>query len=334
MPCPAAGNPKPHWPKLSTEMLHITLIDIFLYYLRSLSGICSHAVLALLLQRLLVLRGVFPGTGSLRQDRRNGQSLFRPAASGQPPGLPRAQPRALSHRFPPCASAARRVLVGGHVQVGARPARPAAPLRAGVRSAACAGRPAGRGSPSLLPFLLLCKVNKLVGCVRRFCFVFLTRHARGLASGKQALAYDGRAEHQPRPGSKAGGGRAPGLSRPGSEPLPPPQGGLRGPQARPRPQAASPWQPRGRPGPACRATIERARRAAAPEAEAGAAGQGGGAMKPAVDEMFPEGAGPYVDLDEAGGSTGLLMDLAANEKAVHADFFNDFEDLFDDDDIQ
>ncbi|XP_008963886.1 COP9 signalosome complex subunit 9 isoform X2 [Pan paniscus] len=57
-------------------------------------------------------------------------------------------------------------------------------------------------------------------------------------------------------------------------------------------------------------------------------------MKPAVDEMFPEGAGPYVDLDEAGGSTGLLMDLAANEKAVHADFFNDFEDLFDDDDIQ
>uniref|UniRef100_G3UB84 COP9 signalosome complex subunit 9 n=1 Tax=Loxodonta africana TaxID=9785 RepID=G3UB84_LOXAF len=47
-------------------------------------------------------------------------------------------------------------------------------------------------------------------------------------------------------------------------------------------------------------------------------------MKPAVDEMFPEGAGPYVDLDEAGGSTGLLMDLAANEKAVHADFFNAF----------
>uniref|UniRef100_A0A3B4A4F7 COP9 signalosome complex subunit 9 n=1 Tax=Periophthalmus magnuspinnatus TaxID=409849 RepID=A0A3B4A4F7_9GOBI len=45
-------------------------------------------------------------------------------------------------------------------------------------------------------------------------------------------------------------------------------------------------------------------------------------MKPAVDEMFPEGAGPYVDLDEAGGSTGLLMDLSANEKAVHADFFN------------
>ncbi|XP_041043735.1 COP9 signalosome complex subunit 9-like [Carcharodon carcharias] len=57
-------------------------------------------------------------------------------------------------------------------------------------------------------------------------------------------------------------------------------------------------------------------------------------MKPAVDEMFPEDAGPYVDPDEAGGSSGLLRDLAANEKAVHADFFNDFEDLYDDDDIQ
>lgn len=75
-------------------------------------------------------------------------------------------------------------------------------------------------------------------------------------------------------------------------------------------------------------------------------------MKPTVvaDEMFPEGAGPFMELDEvnreyspfsysgneisnengflfvcnlkAGGSTGLLMDLAANEKDVHADFFN------------
>ncbi|KAL7374144.1 hypothetical protein ABVT39_022821 [Epinephelus coioides] len=50
-------------------------------------------------------------------------------------------------------------------------------------------------------------------------------------------------------------------------------------------------------------------------------------MKPAVDEMFPEGAGPYVDLDEAGGSSGLLMDLAANEKAVHSDFFNAGESI-------
>lgn len=27
-------------------------------------------------------------------------------------------------------------------------------------------------------------------------------------------------------------------------------------------------------------------------------------MKPAVDEMFPEGAGPYVDLDEVRGGRG------------------------------
>lgn len=49
-----------------------------------------------------------------------------------------------------------------------------------------------------------------------------------------------------------------------------------------------------------------------------------GIMKPTVvaDEMFPEGPGPFMDLEEAGGSTGLLMDLAANEKDVHADFYN------------
>jgi hypothetical protein len=59
-------------------------------------------------------------------------------------------------------------------------------------------------------------------------------------------------------------------------------------------------------------------------------------MKPTVvaDEMFPEGTGPYMDLEEAGDSSRLLMDLAANEKAVHADFFNDFDDLYDDDDLQ
>ena len=59
-------------------------------------------------------------------------------------------------------------------------------------------------------------------------------------------------------------------------------------------------------------------------------------MKPTVvsDEMLPEGAGHYVDLEDAGGFSGLLMDLAANEKAVHADFFTDFEDLYDDDDLQ
>ncbi|KAG4071812.1 hypothetical protein HA402_005973 [Bradysia odoriphaga] len=53
-------------------------------------------------------------------------------------------------------------------------------------------------------------------------------------------------------------------------------------------------------------------------------------MKPtlAADEMFPEGAN-FMDLDEPGSGSGLLMDLAANEKDVHSDFFNDFEDLFD-----
>jgi len=59
-------------------------------------------------------------------------------------------------------------------------------------------------------------------------------------------------------------------------------------------------------------------------------------MKPGsivADEMFPEGAGPYMDIEEAGGSSALLMDLAANEKSVHVDFPNDFEDLFDDDDL-
>lgn len=28
-------------------------------------------------------------------------------------------------------------------------------------------------------------------------------------------------------------------------------------------------------------------------------------MKPAVDEMFPEGAGPYVDLDEVGAERNI-----------------------------
>ncbi|KAL4832475.1 hypothetical protein H8958_004506 [Nasalis larvatus] len=51
-------------------------------------------------------------------------------------------------------------------------------------------------------------------------------------------------------------------------------------------------------------------------------------MKPAVDEVFPEVAGPYVDLHEAVGSTRFLMDLATNEKAVHAEFLTGFEDLF------
>ncbi|XP_032249274.1 COP9 signalosome complex subunit 9-like [Neomonachus schauinslandi] len=57
-------------------------------------------------------------------------------------------------------------------------------------------------------------------------------------------------------------------------------------------------------------------------------------MKLEVDKIFPKGMGPYMDLDETEGSTGLLMNLAVNEKAVHADFLKDFVDLFDNDDIQ
>ncbi|XP_017753517.1 PREDICTED: myeloma-overexpressed gene 2 protein homolog [Eufriesea mexicana] len=59
-------------------------------------------------------------------------------------------------------------------------------------------------------------------------------------------------------------------------------------------------------------------------------------MKPntlVADEMFPEGGGSYIELEEVGGSR-LLVDLTASEKAVHADFFNDFNDLYDDDDLE
>lgn len=35
---------------------------------------------------------------------------------------------------------------------------------------------------------------------------------------------------------------------------------------------------------------------------------------------------------QSGGSSAILMDLASNEKHVHADFYNDFDDLFDDGD--
>ncbi|XP_026667459.1 COP9 signalosome complex subunit 9 [Ceratina calcarata] len=58
-------------------------------------------------------------------------------------------------------------------------------------------------------------------------------------------------------------------------------------------------------------------------------------MKPTLvaDEMFPEGAGSYIELEEVGGSR-LLVDLTASEKAVHSDFFNDFDDLYDDEDTE
>uniref|UniRef100_A0A8C9UX43 COP9 signalosome complex subunit 9 n=1 Tax=Spermophilus dauricus TaxID=99837 RepID=A0A8C9UX43_SPEDA len=60
-------------------------------------------------------------------------------------------------------------------------------------------------------------------------------------------------------------------------------------------------------------------------------------LSPLTLFLFPGGMGCYDNSKlfwGKRGSTGLLMNLAANEKAVHADFFNDFEDLFDDDDVQ
>lgn len=58
-------------------------------------------------------------------------------------------------------------------------------------------------------------------------------------------------------------------------------------------------------------------------------------MKPAVaaDEMFPEGVGPYMDVDEVGGPSAILVELTSNEKVVHANFIKDFGDLFDDEDL-
>lgn len=59
-------------------------------------------------------------------------------------------------------------------------------------------------------------------------------------------------------------------------------------------------------------------------------------MKPTVvaqDEMFPDGDAGWMEMDEAASGGGMLIELAANERAVHGDFFNNFDDLFDDDDL-
>ena len=37
--------------------------------------------------------------------------------------------------------------------------------------------------------------------------------------------------------------------------------------------------------------------------------------------------------DGLGGPAGLLSDLTANEKTVHADFYNSFGDIFDDNNL-
>ena len=54
-----------------------------------------------------------------------------------------------------------------------------------------------------------------------------------------------------------------------------------------------------------------------------------------ADEMFPDGPFEMHNMETeemaAGGSS--LMDLTANEKLVHTDFYNNFDDLCDDDDF-
>lgn len=45
--------------------------------------------------------------------------------------------------------------------------------------------------------------------------------------------------------------------------------------------------------------------------------------------MFSDGMG-ISEMDDSGTVSVVMTDISANEKTVHADFFNDFEDLFDD----
>ncbi|XP_026812827.1 COP9 signalosome complex subunit 9 [Rhopalosiphum maidis] len=55
-------------------------------------------------------------------------------------------------------------------------------------------------------------------------------------------------------------------------------------------------------------------------------------MKPGIvaDEMFPEGTSAIMDLDDETGSN-VIFEM--NEKSLQADFYNDFNDLNDDDDF-
>ena len=54
-----------------------------------------------------------------------------------------------------------------------------------------------------------------------------------------------------------------------------------------------------------------------------------------VDEMFPDRMdGPFghmLEMDDVAGPSNL-MDMT-QEKMVHSDFYNDFDDLFDDEDL-
>ena len=55
-----------------------------------------------------------------------------------------------------------------------------------------------------------------------------------------------------------------------------------------------------------------------------------------ADEMFPDGPGAGLDLadvEDVVRDNSLLSDLTASDKTVHAEFFNNFGDLFDDNDL-
>ncbi|CAH1713418.1 unnamed protein product [Aphis gossypii] len=55
-------------------------------------------------------------------------------------------------------------------------------------------------------------------------------------------------------------------------------------------------------------------------------------MKPGIvaDEMFPEGTSAIMDMDDETGSN-VIFEM--NDKSLQAEFFNDFDDLNDDDDF-
>ena len=60
-----------------------------------------------------------------------------------------------------------------------------------------------------------------------------------------------------------------------------------------------------------------------------------------AEKIFPDGPGPLNFVNNkkemrdgtSSGPAGLLAELTANGKTVHADFYNRFEDLYDDDDL-
>ena len=65
-------------------------------------------------------------------------------------------------------------------------------------------------------------------------------------------------------------------------------------------------------------------------------GQAGRQGVMVADEMFPVGPGAgldFADVEDVVRDNSLMSDLTASDKTVHADFFNNFGDLFDDNDL-